>query len=56
MEVDYKVYGDGEARLGWLNCTAPLTAKQAFDGNSFLRRAGERGRSAATARRGVADE
>jgi hypothetical protein len=37
MEVDYQVYADGEALLGWLNCTAQLAAAEAFDGNSFLR-------------------
>jgi Ni2+-binding GTPase involved in maturation of urease and hydrogenase len=37
MAVDYKVYADGEALLGWLNCTAQLAAAEAFDGNSFLR-------------------
>ena len=33
MEVDYKVYADGEALLGWLNCTVQLSAKEAFDGD-----------------------
>jgi G3E family GTPase len=37
MEVNYTVYADGEALLGWLNCTAQLAAAEAFDGNSFLR-------------------
>ena len=37
MEVDYAVYADGEALLGWLNCTAQLAATEAIDGNSFLR-------------------
>jgi Ni2+-binding GTPase involved in maturation of urease and hydrogenase len=37
MEVDYGVYADGEALLGWLNCTAGLATMEAFDGNSFLR-------------------
>jgi len=37
MNVDYTVYADGEALLGWLNCTARLAAAEAFDGNSFLR-------------------
>lgn len=36
MEVDYEVYADGEARLGWLNCTLRLTAKDAIDGNKFV--------------------
>ena len=37
MEVDYRVYADGEALLGWLNCRAQLAAAEAFDGNTFLR-------------------
>ena len=42
MEVDYQVYADGEALLGWLNCTVQLSAKQAFDADKFLKRvAGE---------------
>ncbi|HZR19820.1 MAG TPA: GTP-binding protein [Verrucomicrobiae bacterium] len=36
MDVDYEVYADGEARLGWLNCTLRLDAKTAFDGNKFV--------------------
>ena len=36
MEVDYAVYADGEALLGWLNCTVQLEAKEAFDGDAFL--------------------
>jgi G3E family GTPase len=36
MEVDYTAYADGEALLGWLNCTVQLRAAEAFDGNSFL--------------------
>ena len=42
MEVDYAVYADGEALLGWLNGTVQLAAKQAFDADKFLSRmAGE---------------
>lgn len=37
MEVDYKVYAEGEAMLGWLNCTVQISAKKAFDGNRFLK-------------------
>jgi hypothetical protein len=37
MEVNYRVYADGEALLGWLNCTVQLAAAEAFDGNNFLR-------------------
>jgi G3E family GTPase len=36
MDVDYAVYADGEALLGWLNCTVQLAAKKAFDGDAFL--------------------
>jgi len=31
MDVDYQVYADGEARLGWLNCTVLLDARKGFD-------------------------
>jgi len=42
MEVDYQVYADGEALLGWLNCTVQLAARPAVDSEAFLRRlAGE---------------
>jgi Ni2+-binding GTPase involved in maturation of urease and hydrogenase len=35
-EVDYEVYAEGEALLGWLNCTANVSAAAEFDGNAFL--------------------
>ncbi len=35
-DVDYEVYAEGEALLGWLNCTVSLHAKTEFDGNAFL--------------------
>ena len=38
MKVDYQVYADGEALLGWLNCTVQLASKDAFDANKFLKR------------------
>jgi G3E family GTPase len=42
MHVDYEVYADGEALLGWLNCTVRVSARQSFDAESFLKRiAGE---------------
>ena len=42
MQVDYQVYADGEALLGWLNCTVQLSAQEAFDAELFLKRlAGE---------------
>ena len=36
MAVDYEVYADGEALLGWLNCTVSLEAVESFDGNAVL--------------------
>jgi len=36
MEVDYDVYADGEALLGWLNASVKLTSPAEFDGNTFL--------------------
>ncbi len=42
MAVDYQIYADGEALLGWLNCTVQLSATIAFDADAFLQRlAGE---------------
>jgi G3E family GTPase len=37
MEVDYEVYAEGEALLGWLNCTVQMSSTQEFDGNAILR-------------------
>lgn len=37
MSVDYQVYADGEALLGWLNCTVQLTAKKGIDADAFLK-------------------
>jgi G3E family GTPase len=36
MAVDYEVYADGEALLGWLNATVTLKAADEFDANAFL--------------------
>jgi G3E family GTPase len=36
MAVDYNIYADGEALLGWLNCTVALEATTDFDGNTLL--------------------
>jgi G3E family GTPase len=36
MPLDYQVYGDGEARLGWLNASAKLTSDDEWDGNTWL--------------------
>jgi G3E family GTPase len=37
MEVDYEVYAEGEALLGWLNATITLTCEDEFDANAFLK-------------------
>jgi G3E family GTPase len=36
MKVDYQIYADGEALLGWLNCTVQLSSKTPFDADAFL--------------------
>ncbi len=36
MEVDYQLYGQGEALMGWLNATIKVSAPQPFDGNLLL--------------------
>lgn len=36
MEVDYDVYAEGEAELGWLNCQASLSSSSPFDLDSTL--------------------
>lgn len=42
MEVDYDIYADGEALMGWLNCTVRLAAAQLFDADNLLQQlAGE---------------
>ncbi|MPY86567.1 MAG: cobalamin biosynthesis protein P47K [Luteitalea sp.] len=38
MDVDYDVYAEGEALLGWLNATIRIAASAPFDGNRFLHR------------------
>jgi G3E family GTPase len=37
LDIDYDEYADGEARLGWLNCTARLSGRP-FDGNEWVAR------------------
>ncbi len=37
MEVDYEVYADGEALLGWLNATVTLKAEDEFEANDYLK-------------------
>lgn len=41
MEVDYEVYADGEALLGWLNCTVQLDSQAEFDSEPFLQQLAE---------------
>lgn len=36
IELDYDVYAEGEAELGWLNSQATVTATNAFDLDRFL--------------------
>ena len=36
MDVDYEVYAEGEALLGWLNATVRFGAESAVDGNEAL--------------------
>lgn len=36
-DIDYDVYAEGEALLGWLNLTARIESETAFDGNRLLR-------------------
>ncbi|MDO8543582.1 MAG: GTP-binding protein [Opitutaceae bacterium] len=36
MQVDYVVYAEGEARLGWLNATVQLTGTREFDANAVI--------------------
>ena len=36
MYVDYQVYAEGEALLGWLNCTVQLSSSTAFDSDTLL--------------------
>lgn len=37
MEVDYDMYADGEALLGWLNCTVQLSSKRAINAERLLK-------------------
>jgi G3E family GTPase len=36
MQVDYDTYAEGESLLGWLNCTAQLSAPAPFDAGEVL--------------------
>ena len=37
IEVDYEIYAEGEALLGWLNGAIQISSLSAFDGNAMLR-------------------
>lgn len=37
MEVDYELYAEGEALLGWMNCAVKLASGSPTDGNKLLR-------------------
>ena len=37
-EVDYDIYAEGEALLGWLNATITIQRDEAFDGNAVIDR------------------
>lgn len=37
MPVDYEVYAEGEALLGWLNATIQVSSRDSFDGNALIR-------------------
>lgn len=37
MTIDYDVYAEGEALLGWLNATIAIESTEAFDANQLLR-------------------
>ena len=49
LEIDYDIYAEGEALLGWVNCTVRLAAESPFDGNQLLVDLAQR------TRQGVAD-
>jgi G3E family GTPase len=36
-EMDYEIYGEGKALLGWLNCTIGLSSVKYFDAGKVLR-------------------
>jgi hypothetical protein len=37
MPVDYDTYAEGEALLGWLNCTADIAAEREFSADDYLK-------------------
>ena len=36
LELDYEIYSEGEAALGWLNCTIRVDASESFDADVLL--------------------
>ncbi len=42
MQIDYDVYADGEALLGWLNATISVRATDPIDGNALVKELAER--------------
>jgi G3E family GTPase len=44
-DVDYEIYAEGEALLGWLNATVKVNSPDEFDGNGFLESLASRLRS-----------
>ena len=36
LEISYDIYAEGEALLGWLNCSVQLESDEPFDGNQTL--------------------
>ncbi len=36
MEVDYEIYAEGEALLGWVNATARISSAEGIDSNALL--------------------
>ena len=45
-EVDYQIYAEGEAQLGWLNATIAIRALEEIDGNELLKGVAARTRAA----------
>ena len=45
LEIDYDIYAEGEALLGWLNCTVRLDSDTPFEGNRTLVELAEKIRS-----------
>jgi Ni2+-binding GTPase involved in maturation of urease and hydrogenase len=41
MAINYDTYAEGEALMGWLNCTVHISGETAWDGNEVLRHLAE---------------